>query len=82
MWFFESSVVVVILQYICHFPIEVLFVEISTVMTLGSRFFLNTELVQKFKISKWIIPPTKQPVSKVGRILQNVIGTSWQGFCR
>jgi hypothetical protein len=32
--------------------------------------------VEKFKISKGIIPPTKEPVSKGGRILLNVIGTS------
>jgi hypothetical protein len=46
-------------------------------MTWGSRFFYKTVLGEKFKISKLIIPPTKQPVSKVGRILLNVIGTSW-----
>jgi hypothetical protein len=37
-------------------PLEIFVVELSTGMTSGNRFFCNTELVQKYTISKWIIP--------------------------
>jgi hypothetical protein len=45
-------------------------------MTWESRLLSKAVLVEKFEISKWKISPTTEPVSKVGRILLNVIGTS------
>jgi hypothetical protein len=65
---------VVVLEYICHFPIEVLVVESFTLMTLGSRFFNNTKLVKKFKISKWIIPPPNNQYQKLEGFFQMSFG--------